>query len=1709
MSITTFFPLRPRLRATHADPASAAPPLGRPSPPPFPRLAAAARPASLAVRALAALAFACPARAADWPPQVQSLLDDFRQGHLELVARAALRLSNETADPTLRREARALYALTLLHGPERRERLHGRSILAELASQDPGILDRPDCLLASGFASLALNETPAALNELDLAARKFVDQARADLAARALRALAEAWASHGEWERTPSHLNLPTPAGPQQVRSARLTQIERVLARIAELPLSPARLDALASVHLTLADALLADPADAPRAVDLLRHAIDSNPDPAILAALARRLAAHYEQHQQWSDAVALYRRVADLAVGEPSDFALRRLTEITRTDVRFDAPHSVPPDQPFTWKLSVRNAQNVRYELRRVDLSRFLSDAQGRLVESRLPDDGAIAASGELDTPAMQPHGWWSSDAISLPPLAPGAYALLVRTTGARVFKQLLIATDLRAVVVTGSRRLLAWAARGDSAPLGSASLEFWMHGSFNPTRVAFDNGVAASVLPPETRVLRDRAWVAIVRAADQIALCRGELAPQQADQRAEAPCVALMPSAMELLPGDALTIAGLLFAPGGGRAAPPSNLQLDVIDVDDRLYWSAGLKPTADGAFLARLPITTDMANRSYRVVIRSADGVLTNLARQTTFAVRESEGWEGLAHIGVPAWTPTADALLRANLRSVFPWGTPYSEGEITLHIEGVQLPDDDSPSGMLLEPVHAHVHTDPRGAGDYARPLEQLGLTGPNAALAITARVSGHERTLDVAQASTLIMPNPVQVLVSVSAGRGETCRATVRVIDPLGLAADEPPSLEARGPAGAQALPLLPRDDGFVSAEWNRRSAGFTTLAATQKLRDGAAAAAEVAADLPSLESDLSRLQVRVWENAPSSGTPSATVELRGREARPLLAILDDGEPWAAVPIRLDDGVLARVALPISKDVSRSAAQVLVVAMSDDGAMPLAAGDVEFDAEMQPPLRLDTATRVVGSGAVLEAEITLASQAPTSVALRLVDLNGAAVDAWWAAFAGDAPPREVVTGLRIGGPRMMTPASSDGLPRALSRPAREALLAGGNAWVDQPLISGGRWTAHVPIPNRRGRYRLVAAARLADGRIVSAARTLTAVGIPQARLFVPEILEIGDRSTAIAVVDNPTREPLDLSVRIDAGSASIATSSVPTTLRVGAGATERIVLPIEPPRVGRDEMSVTFAGGSTRLEARAAFEVASPIEIGSGGLGMIGDEAEMLVSGGESRPARIHLQADLAEVVLDAAAEWLDASFESTAVLLLQFSWADALMTLNPGARDDTLASLLSPWDRGGIGTRRLRRIGGWTLREFHEVAARKLAGARALDGGWPRWKELATDAEMTGWALAVLSAPAATFSPPIDLRPAFGFLVRSTPVSSGAGDRDAGVPRLLAAAVAGSGGVKQESIIEQREKWQRALGAMESSLSGAERATWAFALGMSGGRAEARRLLADAPSTSATHPSRWEIVLRAAAQAIAEEGNRDGVSVLLASRSGVGWGEPLLTALALQGVARSEPIEPRAASAGAKVRAGNETRGAAHDGNWQTHRHLTVEAERIGVSGCLTAAVEGAAASDPGLRIVVKRTLFRVVPVMRETGKEEWEWQTLRAEQPVEPGTLLVVRDEIEAAGPLSNVEWVQRYPATARSWRPKAVERHLGHVAQRNGLHAVFVTRRLEGPAMHETWMMASYPGACGVPAPEVTVDGVRATVEMRPTRDVVRVEE
>ncbi len=1593
--------------------------------------------------------------AAGWSAAARTLLEDYRAGRYALVQQEAQRLLPAESDERVRRDLRALLAMTLLRSESREDRTSGRAMLAALEQEDPAYGVRPECLLAMGVGLLGLNETGAALDNVDAAVDAFVAQGDQPRAVDALAALAATWAAHREWELTPRRFGVALPATPEQAAALRVERIRGVRQRAAGLANAER---GLRHIDLTLAVALIESAGDIAGAVEILEQLTSAETvDPPAAAALDR-LGSIYSGQRRWDEAVKAYQRLAAAEFGDLSYCARRAAAEIVEPSVTIDAPAAVRPDESLTVEVAARNVESLSLEIRRFDLPGWLAAHQGRLIEGRLSDTGALAAPAVRLTPTIeQPHDLWQSRDAGRPlafELPKGSYVAIARAKSRdgreHLSQKLVVVSALQAAAFIGQGQVLVWAVAGGE-PVDEAEAFFWMNGGtfVAPAREVLD-GVAQFALPAEAKLARDKRWSCVLRRGDDLALCRGSLAPASIEPPARDSVLLLM-NGLSFDIGETLELRGMIMpaspAQSGSRLAmpPARRLQVDVMDAaQGRVVASFDCPVSNHGTFEASLPLAADLAGRSMHLVVRENGEVLPSVEGQSRFNVQDVSNAGLRPRLLIP---PTIDADGRALSGEVvahYPGGVPATGAGAEIGLYGLSVPAPGQPGlPAPLEAKFFYAQFDQDGRVRFSFPFDALRLEGPWGVADVYARVSGWDDGISVVR--------------------------SVADIAPVGAAAQS-----------------------------HREDAGASAVAppAASPPDSGPGAGARITASL----------------------VPGGVrVELLQPAGTPTLLLLEDGSPLAAHAWRSGQSG----AVMLKADAMRAAsAQVLLVEMAADQTMLVQAVDVAFASDSR--LSISAVPPAVASREAAPP-IRITADAPRErdgfVTLRLTDLTPKGLEDVWREY-GELPEKPS-TALQMSSSSGEEVAGYEVRGAGLSRRFREAALSGSSVAVNAAPLVDGAAEIRLPVPDAPGDYELVALLRRSDGRYATARLPVDFSQVARAALHVPAALRLGDRTRATITLERYSaarRSPAEVSIDIGAGLSQTVQAIEPHTGDV----VDRYSTAVEATNLGSSIASaaIDVDGDAAALEAHYAV-YPDRGRFDGVATGLFAETAELSPpphGWAPGLPTTLVIQPSMADAVIGAAEEWLNEPIEGTAWRVARLLWAQSLLTLRPQWSDRPVSEILAQLRPGPLGRERLSAHAAMTLAGFRDAAMDRLLIAQHRDGGWGRWQSDVPEAPATAWAVDAIEtvlpriepggAPRAPSRTRIDaaLRQARGWL--QGPLS--AAPAAAGAPEDAVACLFGlsRAATRDEAMLS---KWSALADRVRRSadqLSVQQSIMLATALRRVGRSREADDLVVRAAGSAATRlPSApgMDSAWIALGQLEQDAADRGAVDDLLAARSGLGWGEPLLTAWSIRAISAGPAPDGDTATTGSLViRAGGEQvaqQTLSADGSAQ---RLTLPAaaglalEHQG-QGSLTAAWVGVSVGPAGPPLAAVERQLTLLRLERLDGHNSFIDLGPYTGQPLEPGQHLRVRETWQLTEALAHAEWVQPLPGGFIPWRSGRPAASIGGLERRDRHGLCWAAPSIAaGEHIREYLVIAGAPGTFLFPSPELRAAGRRAAVDV-----------
>jgi tetratricopeptide (TPR) repeat protein len=1090
-----------------------------------------------------------------WSTDVLDALRLYRhERYIETQQRCRQLLANERLDAAARRDAAVLNALSLLRSPARDDRVQGRGWLKQLAQTTPSLQAEPECLLALGDALSAMNETTHALDLLDRAAAGF---ARQDLPRRqlaALQALALAWARHEEWQAVPARFPYRPPRTRPEAHVLRLSQVQAVRERVSRIRQHE---PTLAAIDLVLARYLLENDERA-HAVSLLERLAQPPLDTPTAAESALLLAPIYEQDGQPDRARRLYQALAQRGPRDAARTAREWLQSLNRAQLEIDAPASAPPGIPVPITVCARNIDHAALEVRQVDVDDWIGSAARRGVDKLLPESGSLRLAQSLDLTAETPP------AVTLVAEA-GAYAIIARASddqgAALLAKRLIVLTDLHVNCFVGRRHALLWAFQPGVATRAAdeTTARFWMQRSFTPTNVLFDGDVARFALPAEAFVMRDRDWVCVVRRADQLAVCRGRL-PRSVRRDKPTPRIVGAVAPAEPRPGDAIRLAGLLLDHPPNASNPPPALTLTLRDTLERVLLTPDLDISAGGAFQLEIPVTTEMTGRHFRIAVTSGSRVVPDVGGRLVFSVAPASASRYRVQSDLPRLAPPGTPNLATTVRAARAWGPPLPLARLQTDLRVTPLPTSRS-NGSVSPGDVARLAAQLDGEGQVALdlPLWPRDVIEPPYVLDVRFSVAtwdGGQGSLGsavlVADQSphTWLAHDPPLLTV------GAPARFTLGWYDPLGLCVDGQATLVIqRENEASSRLPLQPGPRGLVSAPCTFNTPGEYALTAIVPRFDKAALEiVEQRTVLPASETAPTRATTcQCTATRDAAGRPAARVTLSGPADPPMLVLVEAGDILAARALpsapRSDTLILP---LP---EPPPAATRVHLLGFRGGEIRHLhTAGVLREPGGSAVCLRLPGGRQTVRPGTTVPVSVENAGERSAThgaFVARLVDARSTGyatprVRLGRALSLPEAPP--VVLTSHAGKSLSLDDkdAVAGGPSRSVARDAWWAsLLDGQTLWASAGSLSDG--ALDVPIPVEPGIYRLLLAARYADGAVETDSLLLDARDDLHLHLDAPFDLQIGDRTFVAIELRNSASNEITGQLNLDAGDKLLVES----------------------------------------------------------------------------------------------------------------------------------------------------------------------------------------------------------------------------------------------------------------------------------------------------------------------------------------------------------------------------------------------------------------------------------------------------------------------------------------------------------------------------------------------------------------------------------
>lgn len=1080
-----------------------------------------------------------------WGSDAATLLRMIRGDDAQRAAELASAQLRSERDPVVRRELRAVLAITLLYSPDRPSQTDGRTLLVELIREFPPLAARGECRQALGVASLALRETSAALEHFAAAADDFEMRGAAPEFADALGGLAQAWAAHAEWEMTPRRFGVTAPAGPDQIRAIRDHQFEELVRRAARLPLS----GAADRVRLAQARRWLQEDDGATSAVKLLEQLCPAGRRDRVAGEAALTLADVYEQAD---DAEAL-KRVLTLAVAcedaGVASFARDRLGALRRPRVEVLSSLEAVPGQAPPLQLRARNVTQLRAELRRIDLGDWLQEKQGRFLPAQLATSGSVLWAHTWEVSSAADDGtWWCGPAADAPRLPGdvGLYVLELRcesTEGAPLVQRHLVTiSGLRAVAFIGDSRVVVWSepCDGGASPSRIAG-RFWMYGSFQPTRFELRDGHSVFRLPAEARLLRDRRWSMLLES-DLGPLFLTDALPL-ADLDADSVGTYILTAATaEIRDTRRFTVTGALLE----EPAPASKLagreeyKLVLIDTAGSEVANAPLQVSPSGVFFANIALSDSSIARHLAVVLRRGLRSLTNVAGRYTLPVSMDEGSDAQLHIALrnPDERGQHDEI-HVRFFGKLPWNVALKDAMVFWGGRLVALPTADAPAWGAVYPSGERNRMDAQGMAEghaprfSDRPFEKPILFG------VWATLRGWDGRRVTSAAQFLLGPQrrhawlttdpPVTVVdqpLSIAAGWID---AEIGVIDAwpsVRISRDGKPCAELQlhaGPRGLCTPAWTPSVAGKYTADLVWPDYAGVQNPPTAQLVFRVDASARTAASAPAACTAILRL---IEGNVVCELRADAQPE----GARVAALLIGERDPLGVVGLNPQTSAAS---VPVGDETPRR----VIFFRWVDGRVARA-GEARVESRLGGTLKLEielSQRRVLpGAAARVVAQVRgEQTSEPVTLVARLVPASSDSAVQW---ADGDWRSDEIldaaiaVSAAPVAGLREESPAGG-WITVERSRSAAELFFSDGQTlWTATAVARDGRAEFDVPIPRTPGGYRILVYATSRNTAGVVAQDFIAARDGHVLRAFLPERYCLGDRVQVVleAIAADPRR-----------------------------------------------------------------------------------------------------------------------------------------------------------------------------------------------------------------------------------------------------------------------------------------------------------------------------------------------------------------------------------------------------------------------------------------------------------------------------------------------------------------------------------------------------------------------------------------------------
>lgn len=1091
----------------------------------------------------------------DWSPQLADAFSTYYEGDLARAQKLAEQVVQQSGDPAIKREARAMMAIFMLRSQSRQDRLDGRARLSQLSADDAELVERPECLLALGMAQRELTETAASIDSLQLALDQFKRQGRSPRALAAAVELARTWAVHTEWARGIMGASFPKPTTVAEADETRWRQIDSVRELIAGLP---GAAEAQGEIDVVAAGVALRLSDRAAAARDQLRRLAGNAPTATLAASAALLLAEQQERLGAFADAIALYRQAADNGEPRCADAARSSVTRLVEPQIELLAPQSSGESASFDVSLRARNLDAVQIELRRLDLANWVTRTRGKLPEAELPLEGAVVATRDVVTTIAPAHAWWSSAAEPIRfQAAAGAYVLVARgkqgSLAERVERRLLVVGGPELHVFCGPSRVLAVAMREGKPLSAPAILKFWVEGYTEPAELKLENGFVSAPLPAAVRAMRQPRWTALLEFEGQLALCRGT-APGEAVDQEVVPTALAIGAPREVPVGGEWLVTGVLIWPGA-QSPPlkPQQLAIDLVDVADRVVWTGKATTDAAGGFQARATIPAPAAGQSLRCQIKVDGQVLPLQFARPMVRVLALDEQPVATRFDGPTLFNEARPMLPLQLSATTAWGQPLPSIVTFMRTFMVRLPGGDPPSEFAAAKSQFRgMRLDPAGQRQMYLPLKDFDLPAglPVAAWQVfTLLAPDGRRTVRTRGALFSEDPTPMWLNVLPTAPIAhQPFSVSAGWFDPSGALQGARPTITIlKGGTPLDQLACAPIGGALRTQGWIAPQPGEYELEAAMARSDGSVARARrkfvVAEPLDHVGTPIESVEL-------SRGGDRKTLQVRvnGRSERPLLALALSGDPVAATWIAPFEHA-SQTAIALDR-VPRD--RVQVVLLDFRGGEPVAVmQSIESSASASAVAIEDVSVGSVNTAyharfepAITGAEATLLLRVSAAEDVGTVDWTGresgelAPFDEMVMPTASSCSRREI--GGAAGGSGIV-------LAHAIDPAVAAALLRQQTVWTERRTANAPAESAQAvsfdgsfPTPAEPGTYLLTAVLHSPRGGWWLDQRKFRVDRPQRVSLFAPFSWQLGDRIAMQARVTNDASVEVSGEWKVTAG-----------------------------------------------------------------------------------------------------------------------------------------------------------------------------------------------------------------------------------------------------------------------------------------------------------------------------------------------------------------------------------------------------------------------------------------------------------------------------------------------------------------------------------------------------------------------------------------